>query len=182
MFRVPGKPACRKTAKTFKKKLSGLPLQGKFAGRPAVGAPYAAPGETGRRGKADKVPAASSVLLPPSALQNVYPFNPYKLKSSPSTQADYRKAEQLWRDGSCQVLTHSSDAWDVLVSWEDEEESEIRIAATGKGSFQMVEQVKKELRYLPWSDKGIAALMQVAEELESTLPRVLSGKAYTREA
>ncbi len=89
--------------------------------------------------------------------------------------SSYGKAEALYRDGCCQVLSQSGKAFDVLISV-DNEDVEISI-----------EEVEEGVRFYPdnenqtWEEYGIAALMQVKEELEKLDPKPpLQGKVYTR--
>lgn len=89
----------------------------------------------------------------------------------------YLKAEALYRDGCCQVLSQSGKTFDVLISVDTDEDIEISI-----------EEVDEGVRFYPdnkdhtWEEYGIAALMQVKEELEKSDPKPsLQGKVYTRE-
>ncbi len=89
----------------------------------------------------------------------------------------YLKAEVLYHDGCCQVLSRSDKAFDVLISDHNDEDLEISI-----------EEVSEGIRFYPdnkghlWNEYGIAALMQVKEELERLDPKPsLQGKVYTRQ-
>jgi SNF2 family DNA or RNA helicase len=97
------------------------------------------------------------------------------LKNEKTT--DYTKGETLYHNGSCQVLSHSRQAFDVLITSEDEEETEVSIIGQEE---EMAYSVKGKAA--KWDATGIAALLQVKEELENTNPQpALQGKAYTRE-
>lgn len=89
----------------------------------------------------------------------------------------YVKAEVLYHNGCCQVLSQSDKAFDVLISDHDDEDIEISI-----------EEVNGEIHFYPdskdhvWNEYSIAALMQVKEEMERLDPKPsLQGKVYTRE-
>ncbi|HEX5553894.1 MAG TPA: DEAD/DEAH box helicase [Chitinophagaceae bacterium] len=101
-----------------------------------------------------------------------------ELKSSPDIKpADYLKGEALYRDGNCQILSQAMQAWDVLITDEDEEETEVKIR-TGEDQRFFLDGGKTE----GWESKAIAALMQIKEDLENTEPRIQTeGKVYTRE-
>ena len=91
--------------------------------------------------------------------------------------SDYKMGDMLYTAGRCQVLSHSLNIFDVLVSYENEEEVEISIKEKENHLFYLVK--GKETK---WDAIGIAALLQVREELENTKPQLaLQGKAYTRE-
>ncbi len=86
------------------------------------------------------------------------------------------KAEVLYQESGCQVLSQSTDAFDVLVTDYDED-IEISISETN-GDVQFSPRRKEDA----WHEYAIAALLQVKEELEKTYTKPsLQGKEYTRE-
>jgi len=89
----------------------------------------------------------------------------------------YRSAKAIYLNGDCQVLSQSVRGFDVLV-FDGQDEAEVKIAIPeNEGLYNMVKG-----QPAPWDSCSIAALMQVAEELEKTTPKpLLEGKAYTRE-
>lgn len=90
---------------------------------------------------------------------------------------DYIKAETLYHHGCCQVLSHSRQVYDVLITSENEEETEVSIIGQEE---EVTYSVKGKAA--KWDAAGIAALLQVKEELENTNQQpALQGKAYTRE-
>ncbi|MGH2643055.1 MAG: hypothetical protein ACRDE2_03840, partial [Chitinophagaceae bacterium] len=98
-----------------------------------------------------------------------------KLKSSKIN--DYAKAQKLYQRGNCQILAHARQGWDVLITDDHEEETEVKIRLRDDNCFYFVKNKPAE-----WDIYGIAALLQIQEELESTEPKIHSeGKAYTRE-
>jgi SNF2 family DNA or RNA helicase len=101
------------------------------------------------------------------------------LKESPSvTEVMYRKAKALYINGDCQILSRSARGVDILIFDDGEEDVEVRIAEDEDESLHY------SLKGKPaeWDSYGIAALMQIEEELEKTEPKpFLEGKAYTRE-
>ena len=90
---------------------------------------------------------------------------------------EFKKGEALFRNGNCQMLSQSSQAFEILVADEYEEDQEI--------SIKVIEEEAQSYRNdkkVNWDAYGIAALMLVKEELEKTKPRPsLQGQAYTRE-
>lgn len=99
-----------------------------------------------------------------------------KLKKNKDISS-YVKADALYREGCCQVLSQSDKAFDVLVSADNDEDIEIIIKETEDGI-----QFHPDSKDHTWNVYGIAALMQVKEELEKSNPKPrLQGKVYTRE-
>jgi SNF2 family DNA or RNA helicase len=95
-------------------------------------------------------------------------------KEKPS---EYQKGEALYRNGRCQVLSHSRQVFDVLVAVENDEEVEVSIKEADEKIFYSAKGKMSE-----WDAVGVAALLQVKDELENTNPKpALQGKAYTRE-
>ncbi len=91
--------------------------------------------------------------------------------------SDYKNGEALYKAGRCQVLSHSLHAYEVLITNEAEDETEITVQ---EKEDQILYSVKGKTAN--WDGAGIAALLQVKEELENTKPKpALQGKAYTRE-
>lgn len=75
-------------------------------------------------------------------------------------------------------MTHARNSWEVLVmDLEDEFGKEVKIHATDEEVFQM-----SKGKPIEWNGYGIAALMQVQEDLQHSEPRIVTeGKVYTRE-
>lgn len=90
---------------------------------------------------------------------------------------DFIRAEQLHRNGNCQILTHAKNSWEVLVSpEEDEEETEVKIKTDNDDWYYF-----HKNKPVAWDSYGIASLMQIKEGLESTAPQIhTEGKTYTR--
>jgi SNF2 family DNA or RNA helicase len=89
----------------------------------------------------------------------------------------YNKAEVIYAKSRCQVLSHSRHAYDVLITSDDEEYTEVSIKQKEQEIVYFIKDKEAE-----WDAVGIAALLQVKEELENADPRPpLEGKAYTRE-
>jgi SNF2 family DNA or RNA helicase len=83
----------------------------------------------------------------------------------------------LYEEARCQVLSRSSNTVDLLISGEGEEDVEVNIEESDKALSYFLNGKKNE-----WDAYGIAALMQVKEELEHIVSAPsLQGKAYTRE-
>lgn len=99
------------------------------------------------------------------------------LKGSPEiTEAMYRKARAIYINGNCQVLSQSARGFDILVFDEGEDNVEVRIATPEDESLAYLFKGKP----VSWDSYGIAALMQIDEELEKTEPKpFLEGKEYT---
>lgn len=88
----------------------------------------------------------------------------------------YRKGTALYMNGACQLLSHGARSWEVLVDAPGNE-----VVATLSVDEEIVD-YQMNGKKSPWNEFAIAALLQVAEELEQTEPRPVSeGKAYTRE-
>ncbi len=99
------------------------------------------------------------------------------LKDSPDIKDSYAKGEKMYLLCCCQILTHGTNRWEVLVDVPDEEAVELRIETDGTDWYCF--QKKKAL---DWSSWGIAALLQVQEELKNTAPQLHpEGRTYTRE-
>lgn len=100
-----------------------------------------------------------------------------KLRESNIIEArHYRKGNALYITGACQMLSQGQSSWEILVDGSEKEavvkilleEEEVDYHLNGKKT--------------PWNEFAVAALLQIAEELEQTEPRPVSaGKAYTRE-
>jgi|GEM_PF-1929852 len=101
------------------------------------------------------------------------------LKESPEiSELTYRKARAIYINGNCQILSRSVRGFDVLVFDEGEEDIELRITGDEDENLHCLIKGKPAA----WDSFGMAALMQIDEELEKTEPRpFLEGKAYTRE-
>lgn len=90
----------------------------------------------------------------------------------------YTKGEHLYLLGGCQVLTHALNSWEVLVALPDEEPTEVKIMTNEQDDWFYL---RKE-NLLEWDEQGIAALLQVREELKKTEPKIHpEGRTYTRE-
>ena len=89
----------------------------------------------------------------------------------------YRKGKALYINGNCQVLTQSIKAFELLITDIDEINIEVKIAISNDEiSYFLNGKAQK------WDSIGIAALMQISEELDNCLPTVIAeGKKYTRE-
>ncbi len=91
--------------------------------------------------------------------------------------AEYAKGKRLYLNGACQVLSHSLEAYEVLVTTESDDDLEVKIRVDEDELFLSVNN-----KITQWNAYSIAALMQVEEELKNTEPKPrLEGKAYTRE-
>lgn len=100
------------------------------------------------------------------------------IESSGIETAEYRSAKMMYINGNCQVLSRSANGFEVLVDDEDGEGIELRITAQEDETLQYLINGKPAA----WDSYGVAALMQVDEELEKTNPKPIpEGKAYTRE-
>lgn len=101
------------------------------------------------------------------------------LRSSPEiNEAMYRKGTVMYLNGNCQVLSQSARGFDILVFDEGEDDIELKILETEDERLSYLIKGKPA----PWDSNGIAALMQIDEELRKTEPKpFLEGKAYTRE-
>lgn len=58
-----------------------------------------------------------------------------KLKSART--ADYVRSERLYNNGNCQILTNSKNAWDVLIS-DEEEDIEWKIKTDGNDWYYFI--------------------------------------------
>lgn len=88
----------------------------------------------------------------------------------------YRKGTVLYMNGSCQMLSQGNRSWEIMV---DNPEKEV----VAKLSVNDDEEVECQMngKKSPWNGFAIAALLQIAEELEQVEPHPVSeGKAYTR--
>lgn len=99
------------------------------------------------------------------------------LKKKETQQANgYHQALTLYRNSHCQILSRSNNSIDLLVSL-DEKDFEVSL----KGSDSQILYYRED-EQCEWDTLGIAALMQVEEELQNADPKPkLEGKAYTRE-
>ncbi len=89
----------------------------------------------------------------------------------------YLKGRTIYEGARCQVLSQSSHAFDLLVAVDEDEDIEISVEASGQELIYFLNG-----KNASWDPYGVAALMQVKEELESIISRPeLEGKAYTRE-
>lgn len=89
----------------------------------------------------------------------------------------YRKANSLYIGGHCQVLTRSEQSFEVLINDTDESDYEVRITIDTNEFDYFLNNKSAE-----WDSYGLAALLQLAEELQNPLPKnQIEGKAYTRE-
>ncbi len=98
------------------------------------------------------------------------------IESPEISETDCRKARAIYINGDCQILSRSARGFDVLVFYEDDVEVNILYSE------------EESLRYfcdgkpLPWDSYGLAALMQIDEELEKPQQKIsLEGKRYSRE-
>lgn len=89
---------------------------------------------------------------------------------------NYAIGKALYDEGHCQVLCQSAGSFDVLIA-KDEEDVEVSIEESS-GALYYYRDGKKN----PWDAHGIAALMQMKEELEQLNSRPdLQGYVYKRE-
>lgn len=102
-----------------------------------------------------------------------------EFKSLPEiTDVIYRKAQAMYINGNCQVLSQSARGFDVLVFDDEGEDVEAKIVTPDDDNPQYLLKGKPA----KWDAYGLAALMQIGEELEKPNPKpLLEGKAYTRE-
>jgi tRNA G37 N-methylase Trm5 len=92
------------------------------------------------------------------------------------SETDYRKAKAIYINGDCQILSRSARGFDVLVF--DEDDVEVNILYSEEESLRYFRDGKP----LPWDSYGLAALMQIDEELEKPQQKIsLEGKRYSRE-
>jgi len=90
---------------------------------------------------------------------------------------EYNRGKKLYLMGACQILTHGKIRWEVLVELPEEEALEVNIE-NEEDSWSYRHKKKK----MDWDSCGIAALLQIKEELKNTEPQVHPiGKTYTRE-
>lgn len=88
----------------------------------------------------------------------------------------YRKGTALYMNGACQMLSHGTRSWEVLV--EAPENEVVAAISVDQDAVDYQMNGKKS----PWDGFAVAAMLQIAEELEQIEPRPVSeGKAYTRE-
>lgn len=88
----------------------------------------------------------------------------------------YREGTALYMNGACQLLSQGTRSWEVLVDAPGNE-----VVATLSVDEEVVD-YQMNGKKSPWDGFAVAALLQIAEELEQTEPRPVSeGKAYTRE-
>ncbi len=92
-------------------------------------------------------------------------------------EAIYRKAHSLYVGGHCQVLTRSDQGFEVLINDLDGMDYEVNIAiVNGEFNYSINNKVNG------WESHPLAALLQLAEELQTPLPKdQIEGKTYTRE-
>lgn len=89
----------------------------------------------------------------------------------------YRKAQTMYVNGACQVLTRSSLGFQVLISEDDDTNLELSI----KVENEIAVCLQKNKPY-EWDSYGWAAILQIIEELNQPLSKLpQSGKSYTRE-
>ncbi|MEX2569626.1 MAG: DEAD/DEAH box helicase, partial [Cyclobacteriaceae bacterium] len=102
-----------------------------------------------------------------------------KLRESNSIDPQiYRKGTALYINGACQMLSQGNQSWEILV---DTPEQEVVAKISVSNENEDVE-FQIDGKKSPWNGFAVAALLQVAEELEQTEPRPVSeGKTYTRE-
>lgn len=95
----------------------------------------------------------------------------------------FRKGNFLYVNGGCQVLSHGSSSWEILVEDRDKEVV-VQITCEQKEEGELCAQLtfRKNGKIADWDEYGIAGLLQLSEELKNTEPRKTPvGKAYTRE-
>jgi len=95
----------------------------------------------------------------------------------------YAKGIRLYEQASCQVLTHSKNYWDILISSFDpqddsqEFDTEIRINFGGDRIYPSL-----KTKEISWTPEAVAALKEVEFILNNDAPKTnSSGKMYTRE-
>ncbi len=88
----------------------------------------------------------------------------------------YSSGETLYAEARCQVLSRSGNTVDLLISGDGEEDVEVNIEESGNELSYFLNGRKNT-----WDANGIAALMQVKDELDNVSAPSLQGKAYTRE-
>lgn len=89
----------------------------------------------------------------------------------------YRKAQTLYVNGACQVLTRSSTGFQVLISEDDDTSLELGIRVEDDHVACMQKNKPCE-----WDSYGWAAILQIIEELNQPTGKLpQSGKSYTRE-
>lgn len=92
------------------------------------------------------------------------------------SETEYRKVRAIYINGDCQILSRSARGFDVLVF--DEDDVEVNILYSEEESLRYFRDGKP----LPWDSYGLAALMQIDEELEKPQHKIaLEGKRYSRE-
>jgi SNF2 family DNA or RNA helicase len=93
------------------------------------------------------------------------------------TPGEYRKGHALYISGACQILSQGKGYFEVLFS-DEREEHVINILFTE----DKILSCKRNGKAASWESLELAALLQVAEEIERTKPKVPEeGKVYTRE-
>lgn len=98
------------------------------------------------------------------------------IESPEIAETDYRKARAICINGDCQILSQSARGFDVLVF--DEDDIEVNILYSEEESLRYFCDGKP----LSWDCHGLAALMQIDEELEKPQQKIaLEGKRYSRE-
>lgn len=88
----------------------------------------------------------------------------------------YANGKELYDEGHCQLLSRSAGSVDVLIS-DNEEDVEVSIEQSSDVLHYYLKGKENQ-----WDAYGIAALMQMKDELEDVGPRsALQGQVYTRE-
>lgn len=95
----------------------------------------------------------------------------------------YKHGHFLYVNGHCQVMSHGSSSWEILVETHDEEVVVQLIREPEEDEDDNASLTyRKNGKSTDWDAFGIAGLLQLSEELKVTEPhKKPEGKAYTRE-
>ncbi|WP_051691972.1 DEAD/DEAH box helicase [Pedobacter borealis] len=94
-----------------------------------------------------------------------------------SAPAIYKKVQTLYLNGSCQLLTRSAQAFELLVNDEDTD-IEVKITVDDNETVNYFQKNK----LCEWDSYAFASLLQMIEEFNKPLAKTpQTGKSYTRE-
>lgn len=93
----------------------------------------------------------------------------------------YRKGNSLYVEGACQVISHGSKQWEVLVENYDQEHL-VNIVLQEDENGEATLTCKHNGRSAGWDATAVASLLQLTEDLKATEPKdEPTGKKYTRQ-
>ncbi len=93
------------------------------------------------------------------------------------TSQEYKRGYALYINGSTQIMSQGKDYFEVLFS-DEKEENVLTIEISPEEELSC----KRGGKSMSWDSQALAALLQIAEEMERIAPKVpVEGKVYTRE-